>query len=94
MLCINRSWGGIKYGPKNDNPFILVCSILNMPRGSAYHNEKKHGLKPSIPARNVELARKQPKNTWVAGGHAPKGKPSKALAKQVEEYLRRTGQLK
>jgi len=93
-LCRNRMWGGTKYGSKKGNSFILVCSILNMPRGSAYHNEKKHGLNPSVPARNAKNSKTSPKNTWVAGGHAPQGKPSKALAKKVKEYLRRTGQLK
>ena len=65
-----------------------------MPRTNAYERGKKHGLKQSVHEDNAMYPKPNPKTAWAAGGHAPKGKPSPALAKTVEEYLRRTGQIK
>ena len=76
------------------NSFILRSNTISMPKRNAYQRGKQAGLKKSVHEDNARYPKPNPKTGWVAGGHAPKGKPSLELAKKVKEYLRRTGQIK
>ena len=58
---------------------------------NAYERGRKQGLKKSVHEDNAGYpkAGKPVSLGWVAGGHAPQGKPSPALVKSMQEYLKR-----
>jgi hypothetical protein len=62
-----------------------------MLKRSARQNTKKYGLNPSVASRNPKPTQKKKiltQNGWIAGGHAPSKKPSKDLAKKIQNYLK------